>query len=73
MSFSQCKSINDVLKRLNNVIEARKRPVGDDYCLVGIGDYGAEFITFLDRPTGFKKQNGFKRLLVYKLCEVIDE
>ena len=68
--FETCKSIDDVL---NTLCKARKCPVGDDYCLVGLSEHGAEFITFLDRPTGFSIPKGYDRVILYKEMEVFDE
>lgn len=75
-NFSQCKNPMDVLAELNRMADNvpgvnKSQGMGDKYALVGVNARGAEFITFLDRPSIARLPEGYDKLIIYKELEVL--
>ena len=75
-NFAKCKSPMDILAELNSMADnvpcaPKKQGMGDKFILVGVNARGAEFITFLDRPSVDRLPDGYDKLIIYKELEVL--
>lgn len=69
--FSKCRSMDDVLGMMASMPAPQKQGLGDKFALIGVNARGAEFITFLDRPSVARLPKGYDKLIIYKEHEVI--